>query len=106
MRTRVSPYCFRHQHAWDLKCDPTVSLEDAAKAMGHLSDYSTGKYGHGIHGRKGSGVKALIVEICGRSAIHRRLIGSLASRSRVRSGATTNQVDRHMSVAANASFMR
>jgi len=55
LRTRVSPYCFRHQLASDLKGDPNVSLEDAAKYMGHLSDYSLGKYGHSIHGRKGGG---------------------------------------------------
>jgi integrase len=53
MRTRISPYVFRHQLGSDLKADPDVSLEDAAKAMGHLSDYSIGKYGHVAHGRKG-----------------------------------------------------
>jgi integrase len=62
MRTRVSPYCFRHQHASDLKSDPDVSLEEAAKAMGHLSDYSIGKYGNAVHGKKGGRVKALAVE--------------------------------------------
>ncbi|QGZ55102.1 site-specific integrase [Paraburkholderia acidiphila] len=54
MRTRISPYVFRNQFASDLKADPTVSLEDAAKLMGHLSDYSIGKYGHAVHGRKSS----------------------------------------------------
>lgn len=53
LRTRLSPYCFRHQIASDLKADPDVPLEDAAKFMGHLSDYSIGKYGHAIHGKKG-----------------------------------------------------
>ncbi|VWC89020.1 hypothetical protein BLA50215_01757 [Burkholderia lata] len=63
LRTRVSPYCFRHQVASDLKADPDVLLEDAAKFMGHLSDYSIGKYGHAVHGRKGVGrVKALAVQ--------------------------------------------
>ncbi|MDR6383995.1 site-specific integrase [Paraburkholderia caribensis] len=62
MRTRVSPYCFRHQHASDLKADPDIPLEEAAKAMGHLSDYSIGKYGHATHGGKGGRVKALMVE--------------------------------------------
>lgn len=52
MRTRISPYVFRNQFASDLKADPTISLEDAAKLMGHLSDYSIGKYGHAVHGRK------------------------------------------------------
>jgi len=55
LRTRVSPYCFRHQVASDLKADPDVQLEEAAKFMGHLSDYSIGKYGHAIHGRKSRG---------------------------------------------------
>ncbi|WP_175898663.1 site-specific integrase [Burkholderia vietnamiensis] len=62
MRTRVSPYCFRHQHASDLKSDANISLEEAAKAMGHLSDYSIGKYGHAVHGKKGGRIKALTVE--------------------------------------------
>lgn len=53
MRTRISPYVFRHQVGSDLKADPDVSLEDAAKAMGHLSDRSIGQYGHAVHGRKG-----------------------------------------------------
>jgi integrase len=52
LRTRISPYCFRHQAASDLKADPSVSLEDAAKYMGHLSDYSVGRYGHAVHGRR------------------------------------------------------
>jgi integrase len=64
LRTRVSPYCFRHQMASDLKADPNVQLEDAAKFMGHLSDYSIGKYGHAIHGRKSRGrAKALAAHI-------------------------------------------
>lgn len=53
LRTRISPNCFRHQVASDMKADPEISLEHAAKVMGHLSDYSIGKYGHAAHGRKG-----------------------------------------------------
>lgn len=64
LRTRVSPYCFRHQMASDLKADPDVQLEDAAKFMGHLSNYSIGKYGRAIHGRKShGGAKALTVHV-------------------------------------------
>ncbi|BCF90102.1 site-specific integrase [Paraburkholderia largidicola] len=55
LRTRVSPNCFRHQVASDMKADPEVSLEHAAKVMGHLSDYSIGRYGHAVHGRKSHG---------------------------------------------------
>ncbi|MGS1070556.1 site-specific integrase [Burkholderia glumae] len=64
LRTRVSPNCFRHQLASDMKADPDVSLEHAAMVMGHLSDYSIGRYGHAAHGRKGRGgrVPALFVE--------------------------------------------
>jgi integrase len=63
LRTRVSPYCFRHQMASDLKADPAVPLEHAAKYMGHLSDYSLGKYGHAVHGRKGGrGVRSVVVQ--------------------------------------------
>ncbi|MCD9228644.1 site-specific integrase [Ralstonia pseudosolanacearum] len=62
LRTRVSPYCFRHQIASDLKADPDVPLEDAAMFMGHLSDYSIGRYGRAAHGKRGSGrVKPLAV---------------------------------------------
>jgi integrase len=53
MRTRISPYVFRHQAGSDLKADPDVSLEDAARSLGHLSNYSIGKYGHAVHGKKG-----------------------------------------------------
>jgi hypothetical protein len=64
LRTRVSPYCFRHQIGSDLKADPNVSLEDAAKYMGHLSNYSIGKYGRAFHGRKSrGGAKALAVHV-------------------------------------------
>ncbi|WP_248295503.1 hypothetical protein [Paraburkholderia sp. UYCP14C] len=38
-----------------MKADASISLEHAAKVMGHLSDYSIGKYGHAAHGRKGRG---------------------------------------------------
>jgi hypothetical protein len=63
LRTRVSPYCFRHQMASDLKADPAVRLEDAASYMGHLSDYSIGKYGHSVHGRKGGRrVRSVVVQ--------------------------------------------
>ncbi|WP_212635553.1 hypothetical protein [Ralstonia insidiosa] len=62
LRTRVSPYCFRHQIASDLKADPAVPLEDAAKFMGHLSDYSIGRYGHAVHGKSGlERIKPLVV---------------------------------------------
>ena len=60
MRTRVSPYCFRHQTASDLKRDPDVSLDTAAKFMGHLSDYSIGRYGHAVHGGKSGRPKAIV----------------------------------------------
>lgn len=58
LRTRISPYCFRHQVASDLKAatsDREITLEQAAKVMGHLSDYSIGTYGHAAHGRRGRG---------------------------------------------------
>lgn len=59
LRTRISPYCFRHQAASDLKADPDVPLEQAAKFMGHLSDYSIGAYGHAAHGRRGRGGRVM-----------------------------------------------
>jgi len=58
LRTRISPYCFRHQVASDLKAatsDREITLEQAAKVMGHLSDYSIGAYGHAVHSRRGRG---------------------------------------------------
>lgn len=63
LRTRVSPYCFRHQVASDLKADPDVPLEEAAMFMGHLSDYSIGRYGRAVHGKSGrERVKPLAVK--------------------------------------------
>ncbi|WP_257828730.1 site-specific integrase [Burkholderia glumae] len=61
MRTRVSPYVFRHQTAADLKNDGSLSLADVARFMGHLSDYSAGKYGHPAHSSKGRLPKAVVV---------------------------------------------
>lgn len=63
LRTRISPYCFRHQVASDLKAatsDREITLEQAAKVMGHLSDYSIGAYGHAVHGRRGRGGRLLV----------------------------------------------
>lgn len=53
LRTLVSPYCFRHQVASDLKNDPDTPLETMAAFMGHLSDYSVGRYGHPSYGKSG-----------------------------------------------------
>lgn len=61
MRTRVSPYVFRHQTAADIKNDDSLSLADVARFMGHLSDYSAGKYGHPVHSSKGRLPKAVVV---------------------------------------------
>ncbi|MFM0196306.1 site-specific integrase [Paraburkholderia strydomiana] len=63
LRTRISPYCFRHQVASDLKAatfDREITLEQAAKVMGHLSDYSIGAYGHAVHGRRGRGGRVTV----------------------------------------------
>lgn len=63
LRTRISPYCFRHQVASDLKAatfDREITLEQAAKVMGHLSDYSIGVYGHAVHGRRGRGERVKV----------------------------------------------
>lgn len=63
LRTRISPYCFRHQAASDLKADPDVLLEEAAKFMGHRSDYSISRYGRATHGKRGRGrVKPIAVQ--------------------------------------------
>ncbi|PMS30763.1 hypothetical protein B0G57_1291 [Trinickia symbiotica] len=79
LRTRVSPYCFRHQAASDLKADPGVTLEEAAKFMGHLSDYSIGKYGHATHGRRtrGQQIRAVVLQTS-RSVKHSRKVDRLA----------------------------
>ncbi|MDH6642196.1 integrase [Ralstonia sp. GP73] len=78
LRTRVSPYCFRHQIASDLKADPAVPLEDAAKFMGHLSDYSIGRYGHAVHGKSGlERIKPLVVT-ASRSVKHSPKVDKLA----------------------------
>lgn len=79
MRTRISPYVFRHQFGSDLKADPDVVLEDAAKAMGHLSDYSIGKYGNAVHGRKGGRVRVKPVAVrAARPVKHSQKVDRLA----------------------------
>jgi len=50
LRTRISPYCFRHQVASDLKAatsDREITLEQAA-------------YGHAVHGRRGRSGRVLV----------------------------------------------
>jgi integrase len=53
LRQRVSPYCFRHQLAADLKAG-NIDRELIAKTLGHLSDFSQSKYGRRRNGGRGS----------------------------------------------------
>lgn len=78
IRTRISPYCFRHQAASDLKADPTLSLEEAAQFMGHLSDYSIGRYGRAVHGKRGSERAKPVMVKTSRSVKHSPKVDKLA----------------------------
>ena len=53
LRRTLTPYCFRHQVASDLKAS-TLSSDDVSRSMGHCSDKTTVMYGHTKLG--GSGV--------------------------------------------------
>lgn len=78
LRTRISPYCFRHQTASDLKADPTLSLEEAAQFMGHLSDYSIGRYGRAVHGKRGGGRAKPVMVKASRPVKHSPKVDKLA----------------------------
>lgn len=51
-RYHVSPYCYRHQFAADMKSEGQ-SIEDIAKALGHCVDDTQRMYGHSRQGRFG-----------------------------------------------------
>lgn len=51
-KNHVSPYCYRHQFAADMKSDGQ-SIEDIAKALGHCVDDTQRMYGHSRQGRLG-----------------------------------------------------
>ncbi|WP_083214327.1 hypothetical protein [Burkholderia stabilis] len=80
MRTRVSPYVFRHQIASDLKNDRSMPLEEMAAFMGHLSDYSVGKYGHPSYGksRGGDGCLPKVQIVVSREVKHSPKVDRLA----------------------------
>lgn len=50
----VTPYCFRHQAAADMKASGALSSGDISAALGHLSDITKSTYGHANMGRAGS----------------------------------------------------
>lgn len=55
----ISPYCFRHQFAADLKAElgENWTHEDIAKALGHITDRCQQYYGHPNQNRgRGSGI--------------------------------------------------
>ena len=45
LRRTLTPYCFRHQVASNLKAS-TLSSDDVSKSLGHCSDKTTVRYGH------------------------------------------------------------
>lgn len=53
-RKRVTPYCFRHQFAADVKAE----VGSASKALGHATDRTQSNYGHKNQSKGRSGVKA------------------------------------------------
>jgi hypothetical protein len=51
----VTPYCFRHHAAGDMKGSGTMTSVEISAALGHLSDVTKSRYGHANMGRS-SGV--------------------------------------------------
>ena len=45
-RSSITPYCFRHQAASDMKGSGTLSSGDISAALGHCSDVTKTTYGH------------------------------------------------------------
>lgn len=54
-RTTLTPYCFRHQVAADMKADGQLGSGEISAALGHLSDTTKSTYGH-ANMSKGRGV--------------------------------------------------
>lgn len=54
-KSTVTPYCFRHQFAADMKADGTLDSGEISAALGHLSDATKSTYGH-ANMSKGRGV--------------------------------------------------
>jgi integrase len=52
-KSDVTPYCFRHQAAADLKAEGSLSSGEISAALGHLSDVTKSTYGHANMGRSG-----------------------------------------------------
>jgi integrase len=45
-KTTVTPYCFRHQLAADMKADGRLDSGEISAALGNLSDATKSTYGH------------------------------------------------------------
>lgn len=54
-RNTVTPYCFRHQAAADMKAGGQLDSGEISAALGHLSDATKSTYGH-ANMSKGRGV--------------------------------------------------
>lgn len=54
-QTTVTPYCFRHQFAADMKAEGQLDSGEISAALGHLSDATKSTYGHS-NMSKGRGV--------------------------------------------------
>ena len=61
-KSTITPYCFRHQAAADMKASGTLSSGDISAALGHVSDVTKQAYGHANMGRKRGGVVPVRVE--------------------------------------------
>jgi integrase len=54
-KAAVTPYCFRHQAAADMKADGQLDSGEISVALGHISDATKSTYGH-ANMSKGRGV--------------------------------------------------
>ena len=74
-QTSLSPYCFRHAAASDMKA---AGMEDAAisQALGHCADVAKSYYGQWQQGRKSGGVAPAKVEASRSVRVTKPVIGS------------------------------
>ena len=68
-REHVSAYCYRHSFCTDIK-DTVPEANTRAAALGHLTDYSQGRYGRPSKGGKGGKKPPILEAIASRQVKH------------------------------------
>ena len=70
-REHISAYCYRHAFSSDIK-DSVPEVNTRAAALGHLSDYSQGRYGRPKKGTKGVKEAPILDAIGSRQVKHNK----------------------------------